>query len=178
MREQFAQARAAYRPIRRTQRVATYSAWSFAVFAALSLPFALFSLKGLFIAAGLVLGAVFEFRGRHALQRLDPVAPRRLALNQLVFAGVIAVYCVWSAATAWFGPSPYAAAIAATPEISDMIAPFADLIQQVTVAAYGLVLFVGLTYQAFLIRYYFTRQKPLQNYLSNTPAWVLELHRK
>ncbi|MEM7624040.1 MAG: hypothetical protein AAF333_00275 [Planctomycetota bacterium] len=177
MRAQFAAAREAYRPLRRALRVVTFSAWSLAVFAGLSLPFALFSFKGLFIATGLTVCAVFEFRGRRALRRLDPTAPGKLALNQLVFTGFIAVYCLWSAATAWFGPSPYAAAIAANPEIGEMLEPFADTIRHVTVAAYGIVLFVGVVYQALVIRYYLTRRKPLERYLNQTPAWVLELHR-
>ena len=178
MREEFAAARVAYRPIRRAIGVAAFSAWSLAVFAGLSLPFALFSLKGVFIATGLTWCAVFEFRGGAALRRLDPAAPRRLALNQAVFTGFIAGYCVWSAVSIWFGPSPYEAAVAANPEIGELLEPIADVIRQITVAAYGIVLFVGLIYQACMIRYYLTRRRHLQRYLDDTPAWVLELHRR
>ena len=155
--------------------VATVSAWSLAVFAALSWPFGLFSLKGAFIAAGLSACAWFEFRGRNGLRRLEVGAPARLAWNQLGLAGVISVYCVWSAYAAWTGPSAYAQAIERTPELAEMLEPFAGVIRQVTVGAYGLVLVLTLMVQAGVIGYYRSRRKFVEAYLSETPGWVLAL---
>jgi hypothetical protein len=46
---------------------------------------------------GLVLAvfAFFEFQGRAALARLDPSAPRRLAINQIALGIVLGLYFAW-----------------------------------------------------------------------------------
>lgn len=157
--------------------VSTISAWSLAVFAALSLPFALFGLKAAFIAAGLGVCAFFEFRGRSGLKQLDVEAPARLGWNQFALALVIAGYCVWSAYDAWFGPSPYAEAIATTPELENVLQPLDGLIRQVTTGAYVVVGVLTLFVQAATVSYYRSRRKFIEKYLSETPAWVLQLDR-
>ncbi len=178
--EHFAQRDAARQrrtKIDRAAYVATVSAWSLAAFAALSLPFALFSVKGAFVAIGLAVCAFFEFRGRNGLKQLDPAAPIRLAWNQFALACVIAGYCAWSAYAAWTGPSPYAQAVAASPELADTLAPLEDLIRQVTAATYGLVGVLSVAFQVGAIAYYRTRRKHIVNYVAQTPAWVLALDR-
>ncbi len=175
-REQLADAARLRRPLDRAARVATVSAWSLAVFAALSLPFAFFSLKGLAVAAGLIYVAVGEFRGRAALRRVDPRAPVLLARNQAALAAVLTVYCVWCMVDARTGPSLYEQAVADTPELAAVLEPMQDSIRDITFYAYGLILAVGLVVQALVIRYYLSRRRPLDAYLQNTPEWVRDLH--
>ncbi|MEM8739681.1 MAG: hypothetical protein AAGG38_14555 [Planctomycetota bacterium] len=178
--EQYAQLAAAQRafgPVRRAQRVAMSSAVTLGVFALLSLPFALAGPRAAFVTAGLAACAVVEFRGRAALGRLDPAGPRQLFYNQLALTAVMVVYCVWSAYAAWFGPGVYAQATAEHPEIAELLGPYSEGFRRLTVAFYGVVLLVGVVFQALILRYYYTRQRPLRQYLEQTPAWVLAFNR-
>jgi len=169
---QLAAARVAFAPVRRAQRVMTFSALTLAIFAFLSLPFAFFSLKAAFVALGLVTATFFEFRGRAAVGRLDPAGVTTLVRNQVALTGMMAGYCVWSMASAWFGPDLYAEAVAANPEIEALLSPYSEVFRQAAVGFYGIVLLVGLVVQVFVIRYYATRRRPIETYLAQTPAWV------
>lgn len=170
---QLAAAHLAYAPIRRALRVVTFSAVTLALFAVLSLPFALFSLKGAFVAIGLAVAAVFEFRGRAALRRLEARGPRLLTRNQIALTGVLVIYCLWSMADAWFGPDLYEEITARVPEAADLLAPYSTLLRPLVVFVYGTTLVVGLAVQALVICYYHTRQRHVENYLKQTPAWIL-----
>lgn len=176
-RAQLAAARTAFKPLRRALRVAMFSAVSLSVFAVLSLPFALFSFKAAFAAAGLIAAAVFEFRGRSALRRLEPAGVRILTWNQVALTATITIYCLWSMATAWFGPDLYARVAATDPAVGELLAPYSDLFRQLIVGTYAVLLFVAWIVQALVIRYYATRGKHLQKYLTETPAWVLAWNR-
>lgn len=158
--------------------VASVSAWSLAVFAGVSWLFALFSLKAALVAAGLSACAFFEFRGVAGLKRMDLRAPARLAWNQFGLAVLIAAYCVWSALSAWYGPNPYAQAVATTPELGDMLEPFEDVMRQITVGVYALVLVLSVCIQASTIVYYRSRRKIIAAYLKETPGWIVELDRQ
>lgn len=174
---QLAAARIAYRPIARALRVVTFSAVTLALFAVLSLPFAFFGFKAAFAALGLTVAAVFEFRGRTALRRLEPAGIRILTWNQIALTGVLAIYCLWSMADAWFGPNPYADVIASDPAVGELLAPYSDLCRQLAVGTYAAVLVIGGIVQGLVIRYYATRRLPLEKYLAATPAWVLAWNR-
>lgn len=170
-------ARKAHRPIARAVRVASISAWSLAVFAVLNAPFAPFSGRAAFAAIALGIVAFFEFRGRNALARFDPAGPRILTRNQLALTALLLIYCAWSAALAWYGPSPYAETAAQSPEVADLLAPYEDLIRQIMVGAYAIVALVGVAFQALIIRYYHTRTGKLQTFLEQTPTWAFTLLR-
>ncbi|MEM1027179.1 MAG: hypothetical protein AAGJ38_03765 [Planctomycetota bacterium] len=175
---QLAAAQIAYGPIRRALRVVAFSAWTLALFAVLSLPFAFFSAKGAYAAACLIGTAVFEFRGRAALRRLDTRGVTILTRNQIVLTGLMSVYCLWSMATAWFGPDRYAQAVERYPELGELLAPYSDLFRQLTVAVYAIVLVVGWLVQALVIRYYATRRRHVEQYLAQTPEWILSWNAK
>ena len=93
--EQLSQACREARPISRIARVATFNGWVCAGLAAVSLPFALFSLIGLLMTAGLMLVARNEFRGSRMVKTLDPAGPRLLGWNQVGFLSLILAYCFW-----------------------------------------------------------------------------------
>jgi len=163
------------RKIDRTIDMAAVSAWSLAIFAALSLPFAFSSFKAAFITAGLALCAYFEFRGRAGLKRLELRAPSLLARNQAALAGIIAMYCGGSVYDAWFGDSIFTSIIQQAPEVAELLEPYETLIRQVTAGTYAVVAFITLIVQAFVIRYYASRRRLIEQYIAETPAWVLQL---
>lgn len=174
---QLAAVQLAFTPIRRALRVVTFSASTLALFAVLSLPFAFFGVKAAFVAVGLVVATVFEFRGRAALARLDVGGVKILVWNQIALTGVLAIYCLWSMAAAWFGPDLYAEMAAQQPEVGEMLAPYSDLFRQAAVVFYGIVLVAGVLIQALVIRYYASRRRHVEQYLAETPAWILAWNR-
>ncbi len=174
---QLAAAHLAFAPLRRALRVVGFSAGTLALFAVLSLPFALFSVKGAYVAIALSVAAFFEFRGRAALAKLDRSGVRILVWNQAAFTVVMAVYCLWSMAEAWFGPDLYAEVAVQQPEVGELLAPYSEMFRQAAVGFYGFVLLAGLIVQAMVVRYYLTRRKHVEAYLAQTPAWILAWNR-
>ena len=174
---QIARARAQRKKVDRALKVAAFNAWSFSVFAGLSLLFAVLSLNALIAAIALAGLAYNEFRGRRRLQRLDPRGPQTLGFNQVVCCALIAVYCGVRLVDTQTGPGVYAQAIEQSPELASALAPMEGLITTATLITYALVLVVGVTVQGATAWYYFSRRRWLNDYLQQTPAWVLDLDR-
>ena len=174
---QLALAQQRRKKINRAVKVASFNAWSFAVFAGVSLLFAIFSVTSLvagFLLAGL---AYNEFRGRRQLSQLIRLGPRTLGINQVVCCLLIALYCGFKIYSEMTGAGVYAQSIAASPEIASMLEPIEGLIQTITIATYALILIVGVAAQGLTAWYYFSRKRHLDDYLQQTPAWVLDLDR-
>jgi len=165
------------RKVRRAVKVATFNGWSIGLFAVLSLPFALFSVTSLVMCLALALVAYNEFRGRKLLDRFEPHGPRALGWNQLVLMGVLIGYSVWNIYLAETSPSSYAEQIESTPELGSMLGWVDDLHKTVTLAVYGSLIVASLIFQGLNALYYFTREKHLQSFLKQTPAWVVDLQR-
>jgi hypothetical protein len=163
--------------------VASFNAWVTGIIAALSLPFALFSLSGLLVAVGLCAVACNEFRGRRRLLDFDPSAASILAWNQFGFLTLIVVYSVWATYAGLTGGNVFAKELAANPDLSalgfdsDLISSGDALYKSVLVAFYGTVIVLSVIFQGATAVYYATRRKYIQRYVAETPAWVRDLHR-
>ena len=177
-RRELTEANRRARKVRQAAKVATFNGWSIGIFAALSLPFALFSITALVMCLALALVAYNEFRGRRLLDRFEPQGPRALAWNQLVLMGVLIGYSLWNIYLAETGPGPYVEQVKATPELGSMLGSIDDLYRKVTLAVYGSLIVASLIFQGLNALYYFTRQKHLQNFLNQTPAWVVDIMRR
>ncbi len=174
---ELAEANRRARKVRRAAKVATFNGWSIGIFAALSLPFALFSVTALVMCLALAGVAYNEFRGRKLLDRFEPCGPRALGWNQLVFMGVLIGYSLWNIYLAETGPSPYAEQLKATPELGSMLGSIDDLYTSVTLAVYGSLIVFSVIFQGLNALYYFTCEKHLHSYLNQTPDWVVNLQR-
>lgn len=163
--------------IDRAIKMASFNGWSTGVFAALSVPFAFFSVSGLLICLGLGAVTYHEFKGRAMLRRLDLGAPKYLGMNQIGFGALIVVYCLWSMYTAMTGTSSFAEHIAADPALAQALGPVDDLYKTLSLVVYGAGAVLTLIYQAVVSRYYFSRLKHLREYLEQTPQWVTEVER-
>ncbi len=97
------------RKIGRAASVATFSGWSMACFAGLTLLSGLFffSLPALLLGIGMSVIAYVELRGARRLRRFDLGAPRQLGLNQIALGVLLFGYGLWGLLHALFGPSPY-----------------------------------------------------------------------
>jgi hypothetical protein len=170
-------------PVRKAVRVASFNAWVTGIIAALSLPFALFSMSGLFVAGGLCAVAYNEFRGRRRLLDFDPAAASLLAWNQLGFLALIIMYSVWATYAGLTGGNKFAKALAANPELSalgfdsDFVTNGDALYKLALVAFYGTVIVLSVIFQGATAVYYATRRKHILRYVNETPEWVRDLHR-
>lgn len=168
------------RTVRRAAGVAAFNGWTTGLLAACSAPFAWFGAVNLLIAGGLGVVAFNEFRGRRRLLRFDPSGAALLGWNQLGFLAGIVAYCLWRVAAGFFGEGPFAAELAAKPELRqvfDSAEGFDAAYRVAIVAFYGLVIVLSLLFQGGNAVYYFTRRRHVGAYLRDTPEWVVRLQR-
>lgn len=175
-----ADARDRAEPVRRAVRVATFNAWTTAVLAGLSAPFAVFSAAGLAIFVGLSLVAWNEFRGRRRLQQFDPAGATILGWNQVGLLALITIYCLWAVYSNLWGSESIDAQLRANPELKAAIGSLdgmSQLVQPIVLAFYGLVIALSALFQGGNALYYFTRRKYVEKYVRETPEWATDLLR-
>ena len=170
-------ARARFGKIRRAAGVALFNGWTVGVFAALSLLIGLFSLTSLLIGLALAAVTYNEFAGAKMLRGLDLRAPRRLALGQLGLCGVLITYALWSIYSFQTGPSPYEEALAVGGQATAIVGSIEQLQKTITYAVYGGLIVGSILFQGGTAWYYFTRNKYIHAYATQTPAWIIELDR-
>ena len=167
-------------PIRRAARVASFNAWTTAVLAGLSAPFALFSVIGFLAFIALAAVAWNEFRGRRRLLAFDPAGATIIGWNQLGLLAMIAAYCVWAVYSNLYGANSVEAQLKANPEYSALFGSLdelGDVIEPLVVGFYAVVVALSAVFQGANALYYFTRRKLIEAYIRETPVWVLDLQR-
>jgi hypothetical protein len=159
------------RKVRGAARLAAFTGWTLLAFGVLSFLLTFFSLTGVLV--GCALGAVGwnELEGRKLVLHFRPEGPRRLARNQLWFLGVIVLYCLWAIYKSWFHPLPEAA------QVEDLLELGPGFVATATSAFYGLVMVVGVAYQLGMHRYHKARVRMVEEYVAETPPWVIEVER-
>ncbi len=178
--QELALANSRAKKVRRAAGVAAFNGWSIGIVAALSVPFALFSISGFLVTLGLAIIAANEFRGRRGLLRFDPAATALLGWNQIGLISLIVLYCVWMLFSNLTGAGPFASELQANPELASALGSmeeFDHLFKGIVIAVYGSVIVISVLFQGFNAYYYFTRREHVEAYLRATPDWVLELQR-
>lgn len=166
--------------IRKAASVAAMNGWVTSIFAACSAPFAPFSFVGFLVTAGLIVVAYNEFQGRKRLLKFDPTAAVLLGRNQLGFLLLIIGYCFWMIVQGLSSTGPFAAELAAKPELASALGPldeFDHLYRFLVVGLYGTVIVLSAIFQGLTAFYYFSRRKYVEAYVQKTPAWVLDVQR-
>jgi len=129
---------------------------------------------------GIFLGfiAFRSFRGAAGLKRYDRAAPMTLAMNQLVLAsGIIlyAAYQLWAIANGHSGLMEDIRSQLTVPgfQLDDTISLLASVLKLTYILLIvGTIIFQGLT-----ARYYRSCLKVLDEYLTQTPQWVIDLQK-
>ncbi len=152
-------------------KVATFNGWTIGIFAAIGLLFGIFSVTALVMGVGMGLVARNEFRGRKLLRQFDPLGPRLLGRNQLGFMGLIIVYCLWSMYQIVSDP------MTATKGLEAITDSFGPLVTNLALAVYGTVIVLTALFQGLNARYYFVRIERVEDYLRETPGWIVEIQR-
>lgn len=152
-------------------KVAAFNGWTVAIFAVLTVLFGLTSPVLLALGAGMAVVARNEFRGRGLLQQFDPQGPVLLTRNQLGFMALIVAYCGWSLFRTVTHPDPQWA------QLQDLAGLEPGYIQDLMVTGYAAAILLTLLFVGFNARYYHRRTAMLEEYLRETPPWVVELQR-
>jgi hypothetical protein len=152
-------------------KVATFNGWTIGVFAAITLLFALFSMTALVVGAGMAVVSWNEFRGRTMLRAFDPKGPRLLGRNQVGFMSLLVGYCLWSIYRTLTNP------ITEIEGLEQFAGIAGDLVTNLTVAVYGAVIVLSVLFQGLNALYYFRRVRPVEEYVRETPRWIVELQR-
>jgi hypothetical protein len=184
-REEIALAKERSKAIHRAAGVANFNGWVTAVIAALSVPFAPFSVVGFLVTVGLAVIAYNEFRGRNRLLAFDPSAATLLGWNQVGLLSLITAYCFWMmfAGIGTFTEEfqrqldavQQSQAELGNPPIST--AGLESLVGYIVVGFYGTVIVLSIVFQGLNALYYFTRRKYVEAYLQQTPEWAREIVR-
>jgi hypothetical protein len=176
--EQIAAAKTRGIKVNRAVRAASFSAWTLGIFGALTLLGGLLSVDGIIIGVGLCVVAYFEFQGAARLKRLDPLAPRRLAINQLALAALLFIYGTYGLWGSLHAPSELSSL--STSDVQELKRQFPDLMSMetpITIAVYVAVIAVAMIGPGLTAIYYHTRTKYIEAYLRETPQWILDLQR-
>ena len=166
--------------VRKAANVAGFNGWVTAVFALLSAPFAVFSIVGFLTCVALSVVAYNEFQGRKRLLQFDRTSTTLLGWNQIGFLTLIVLYCVWMLFAGLTSEGPFAAEMAAKPELATALGhldEFDYIYRILVVAVYGTVILLSLIFQGINAAYYFTRRKYLEQYMRETATWILDLQR-
>jgi hypothetical protein len=174
---QIAEARTAWRRIRRAVGMARFDGWTIGIFGGLTVLFSLTSPSGLAIGVGMLIIAVLELWGAARLSRLDPRAHRMLGFNQVAVALMLTTYALWSLYTAAYGPAATSTMSADEREAMSMLGPVDEWTRQIQYLVYGILILVAVFGQGSLALYYFTRARHVRDYLAKTPPWIAEMQR-
>jgi hypothetical protein len=165
------------RKIRRAAAVASGSGWTLLLFALPALAFGFVDIASAGLGAMLLVIAWGEFKGAGALRKLDPRAPGRLVLNQILLGLALCGYGVWGIVNQFMHPNPAAAELIASPEVQQMLGPINEYVKFGVIGFYGL--FVALSFLATLgtALYYKSRAKFIKNHLTTIPQWIIDVQR-
>lgn len=176
--EQYAMIRAAHlarRPVLGTARVARRSAAMIFTAGVLGVPFVLFSptFMNLAVVATLFVIGYLEHAGARRVARCVPEAASHLGYNQLIFCGLIVVYCVDSMLQT---PTSQL-----SPEVRNQLSQVGgfegieSMINSLTYLVYGTVIVVSVAVQGGLAVYYFSRRRRIEAVRQATPSWIRRL---
>jgi hypothetical protein len=164
--------------IRRAVGVARFDGWMIAIFAALTGVTGLLDIPSLLLAGAMGFVAWREFRGAESLRRLDPAAPKLLAINQLVLAGALIAYAIVQVISTLAHSNKYTAMAGGDPQLTQMLGPIDQLTKLLTISVYGLIILVAIFVQGGTALYYLTRHRHLHEYLAQTPSWIRDLQQR
>jgi hypothetical protein len=169
-----------WQKLRKAAAVARFNGWTLGILAACSAPFALFSLAGFLVTAGMAWVAYNELQGRQRLLQFDRAAPTFLGWNQVGLLALILSYSIWMLVVGLTSEGPFVEEFKAKPELRaafDSVDEFDRYYRILIIVVYGTVIVLSAIFQGLNALYYFTRRKHLQAYVQKTPAWVLDLQR-
>jgi hypothetical protein len=171
--------------LKRAVRVATADAWVTAIFAAGAILTSCGGIEQFLIGLALGWVAFNSFRGAARLKRFELDAPGRLAFNQIVLASAIILYASYSLWQVSTGKSALLKVIAGDTNYGEMglgsAGKMVGDIQNIIIFAlkltYLLLIIGTIVGQGLTALYYKSRRRILDEYLNQTPQWVVDLQK-
>jgi hypothetical protein len=174
---QIAQARIAFKPIRRAAATATCSAWTMAIFGAITLLTSLNSITGAMLGAGMCAISFFEFNGAKEIRRLNPEAIRQLVRNQLVLGALLLIYSSITLYSTIVSPNEIEQTAQSTPEVAQILKPYGRIERLAEVGVCGAMIIAAVGGCGGTAWYYSRRRRHIERYLRESPQWIVELQR-
>ncbi len=172
-------ANARVRELRGVLRIAMFNGVTIGFFAGLSL---LIAVANILLgspgptswAMGLAMSVLAwnEFRGRSRVRLLDASGPKLLGWNQVAFASLLVVYCLWSIHVVRTQP------IEGIERVEEVFGPIEEQARAIAVMAYGVIAVLAAGFQGLNAWYYFRRGRVIAEHVAATPEWVLKLQRE
>jgi hypothetical protein len=177
---QITHARARYKKVNRAISVASADAWTTAIFAGISLLGSAMdrSIPGILLGLGMAAVSYNSFRGLKAIRDLNPGGAVLLAKNQLFLGGLLFLYAGWNILMIMTGKFDLGISGSTADELND--AGYGSIVSYLPYMYYalygGLIAFavIGQSCTAF---YYSTRTKYIEEYVSRTAEWVLQIQK-
>lgn len=164
--------------------LASFNFWCFAIGAAVSLLAALFFPSGLIAVACLALLAYNERRGGRLVRNFESKGALLLFYNQLGCLFLITVYCFWQIAACCLNPTPFDGSADSSLIISQLLSGagvsresdpdmMKELYRTVVVSFYLAIVVLSALFQGLCAWSYYRKYKLLEDFLRQTPTWVL-----
>jgi hypothetical protein len=171
--------------LQRAVRVATTDAWITAIFAGGAILTSCGGIEQILIGLALGYVAFNSFRGAAGLKRFDRGAPGKLALNQIILASAIILYAsveLWLVSS---GKSALLKVLAGDTKYGDLdlgaAGKMADDMRDIIIFAlrmtYVLLILGTILGQGLMALYYRSRRRILDEYMNQTPQWVVDLQK-
>lgn len=167
--------------IEKVVRYASFSGWTTLLAGGLSLPFSLGNPPMIIFSLAIAGIGTRELTLRRSLKVLDPKAPAKLAINQLMLGGALMIYAIYMLA-ATPGQTMIESAMEAdpmiqsTPELAGMMDDLVVFEQMATALIYVAMIFIAFIFQGGTALYYFLKGSKLRKMRQNTPDWVLRVY--
>lgn len=163
--------------------MALFDFWGTAIFSAITIlgSAVSFSWPGLLLGIAMGIVAYVEYTGAQELKKFEPIALKRLALNQLFFGAALLAYAAWTLAWGLTHLNDYTGVVSSQmpPDLagSSILTSVNDLTRLILILIYGTLIVIALTVQPLTALFYWSRRKFLDQYLSETPQWILDAQR-
>lgn len=173
---QLSEARKSSAKIRRGVSVAKFDGYTVGFFGGLTFLGSLvmgLEWSGIAIGTALVTVAYVELGNAKRLSRLEPIAVRNLAINQLCLAGALVIYALWSLFAITHAPPGTAGE---DPEVANLMAEYGPMVHQLEMLVYYCLIAVAIFFQGGLALYYSRLQKHIDAYVNETPEWIRQMN--
>ncbi len=139
------------------------------------------------LGIGLAYVAWTSLRNASALKKFDIKAPRRLAINQIVLAGLIILYSLYEMWVNSHGGGLEASIMSSLGSSAELqqaglspedIRKQLDEYRWIPLALYGGVIGGTVVFQGLAAVYYYSRTHIIEEFLEITPKWVVDFRRK
>ena len=167
--------------IEKAVRYANFSGWTTLLAGGLSLPFSLGNPPMIIFSLVIAGIGTRELTLRRSLKVLDPKAPAKLAINQLVLGSALIVYAIYMLTVAPAQTMIESAMeadpmIQSTPELAGMMNDLVVFERMATALIYIAMIFIAFIFQGGTALYYFLKGSKLRKIRQSTPDWVLRVY--